>query len=115
MLTAEIIERVLRENPDVVQERPKQHADKTGGSYTYEKLEELLQLWAARNEGFEWAAAQTSKGPGFRITCPGHTGWPDGAIHSDASGALNGSAVVWVENGHPRFTCKHAHCGEGVA
>ena len=114
MLTAETIERILKENPDVKQVPETQHVDETGGSYDYEKLQAVLELWAQRNEGFEWIAANTSKGPGFRISCPGATGWPDGAVHSESSAPLNGSAVCWVENGHPRFTCKHAHCGEGT-
>src|SRR5271157_1611625 len=113
MLTAEVMDRYIAENPDVRQTPTVQHVGEDGGSYDIEKLEQVLQLWQERNEGFEWIAANTSKGPGFRISCPGAVAWPDGASHSEASAPLNGSAIVWVENGHPRFTCKHAHCSEG--
>ena len=84
------------------------------GSYDLDKLAAVLALWADKNDGFQYESARTSKGPGFRITCPGAEGWPDGATHSEPGG-LNGSTVVYVENGHPRFSCRHAHCSEGAA
>ena len=83
------------------------------GSYDLDKLAAVLALWADKNDGFQYESARTSKGPGFRITCPGAEGWPDGATHSEPGG-LNGSTVVYVENGHPRFSCRHAHCSEGA-
>ena len=114
MLTAEVMDQYIRENAEAPTKPAAGPVDETGGSYDYEKLQAVLELWAQRNEGFEWIATNTSKGPGFRISCPGATGWPDGAVHSESSAPLNGSAVCWVENGHPRFTCKHAHCGDGA-
>src|SRR5271166_139277 len=115
MLTAEVMDRYIAENPDVRQTPTTQHVDENGGSYDHEKLEAVLRLWQERNEGFEWIEANTSKGPGFRISCPGLTGWADGAVHTEPSAPLNGSAVVWVENGFARFTCKHHTCSEGAA
>lgn len=84
------------------------------GSYTYEKLGELLALWEDANPGFSYERGRTSKGDGYRISCPGNDGWPDGTAHSEPGAALNGSAAVWVGDGHPRFSCRHAHCSEGA-
>jgi hypothetical protein len=86
------------------------------GSYTLEKLGEVLQLWADANSEFQFSAGRTSRGQGFNIRCPGDMddGWPDGARHTDRSSKLTSSAVVWVENGHPRFRCGHSHCDQGA-
>lgn len=87
------------------------------GSFTLEILETRLQAWADANPEFTFDPGRTSKGPGFYLRCPGDIegGWPDGAVHGDIIGHPNGSMAVWVENGFPRFSCRHAHCGEGAA
>lgn len=85
------------------------------GSYTHERLGDLLGRWADANPGFTWESARTSKGVGYNIRCPGEDGWPDGAQHTDRSSKLTSSAVVWCENGHPRFRCGHSHCDQGAA
>jgi hypothetical protein len=86
------------------------------GSFTHEKLGELLARWADANPDFSYEQQRTSKGLGFAIRCPGENGWADGAQHSDRSSKLTSSAVVWVSpDGHPRFRCGHSHCDAGAA
>jgi hypothetical protein len=116
-LTAQDIKDFLAQHevPETPTARPVQVLGPDAGSYTYDKLGEWLSLVADANPGFTYERGRTSKGDGYRICCPGDTGWPDGAVHSErGSNALTGSAVVWVENGHPRFSCRHAHCSEGA-
>lgn len=86
------------------------------GSYTHEKLGEVLGLWADANPEFTFEQGRTSKGPGYHINCPGNmdAGWPDGNNHSEKTTKPNSSASVWVENGHPRFRCGHNHCDQGA-
>jgi hypothetical protein len=59
---------------------------------------------------------ETDRRDGFRVQCPGSLteGWPDGECHGDQSTSLNDSCIVYVENGWPRFSCRHNHCGEGA-
>jgi hypothetical protein len=38
----------------------------------------------------------------------------EGAYSSAQTGQVIASAVVWVENGHPRFRCGHSHCDQGA-
>lgn len=90
------------------------------GSYTHEKLGELLENWSEANELFYFTEKIPPQGgmPKYWIICPGETenGWPqDGTGHSDRDMTLlTSSSVVWVENGHPRFRCGHSHCDQGA-
>ncbi|MGA2632304.1 MAG: hypothetical protein ABSG54_19080, partial [Terriglobia bacterium] len=67
-------------------------------------------------DGEQFTFEDCDRRDGFRIWCPGNfpDGWPDGEAHGDVYGSLNDSTIVWVEDGWPRFSCRHAHCGEGA-
>ena len=115
----EIMDRILRENP-VADVAVKTHATGEGkGPFTREVLGDRLQAWKENwggPEGEEFGYEDCDRLDGFRIWCPGNfpDGWLDGEAHGDVYDSLNDSTIVWVENGWPRFSCRHAHCGEGA-
>jgi hypothetical protein len=77
------------------------------GPYDNSILEDLL--WTLDVE-----FAKTRREDGFKIMCPGNEGWPDGEQHSEIVATLNDGTIVFVRNGWPCFSCRHAHCSEGM-
>jgi hypothetical protein len=65
-------------------------------------------------EGFDYK--ETNRRDGFTIMCPGNldSGWPDGEKHDDYASVPNDSTIVYEDNGWPKFSCRHNHCGEGA-
>lgn len=90
------------------------------GPFSRDLLFSRFEAWATGWEGEngeEFIFEETDRHDGFRILCPGNTetGWPDGEQHETVGESLNDSCIAYVENGWPRFSCRHNHCGEGSA
>ena len=90
------------------------------GPFSRDLLYARLEAWAEKYEGENgegFVFEETDRRDGFRILCPGNTeqGWPDGEQHDTVGESLNDSCIVYVENGWPRLSCRHNHCGEGAA
>lgn len=90
------------------------------GPFSRDLLYARLEAWAEKYEGENgehFNFEETDRRDGFRILCPGNTeqGWPDGEQHETVGESLNDSCIVYVENGWPRLSCRHNHCGEGAA
>ena len=114
----DIMEKILAENP-VAGAKAIKNAGRRKGPFTRDTLEERLEAWRQGWEGpdgEEFDYEDCGRLDGFRIWCPGNfaDGWPDGETHGDIYESLNDSTIVWVENGLPNFSCRHAHCGEGA-
>ena len=112
-----IMEAIVKDNPIA---NAKKHNLGTGtGPFSRDLLYARLEAW---QEGWKGADGdsfmfeETDRRDGFRVQCPGSLthGWPDGEAHGDGSTSLNDSCIVYVENGWPRFSCRHNHCGEGA-
>jgi len=112
----EVMERIAAEHPLPVKEYENTGAGGGDGPFTREILEARLEAWRqGSDKPFDYR--DTDRKNGFRITCPGDSeeGWPDGETHTDVMGDLTDATIVWVENGWPKFMCRHAHCDEGAA
>lgn len=113
-----ILLRIIAENPI-----PDLKMAKHGGGegpFSRDLLYARLEAWAENykgDDGEQFVFEETDRRDGFRILCPGNTeqGWPDGEQHETVGESLNDSCIVYVENGWPRFSCRHNHCGEGAA
>src|ERR1035437_10136144 len=104
--------RHLLPSPDPVRER---EFEQTGtGPWNDGDLDACLKAWSEEHDEFSYQDAKTSKGPGYAIMCPGNYGWADGEQHEDILDNVNGSAVVWIQDGWPCFRCGHAHCDVGA-
>lgn len=108
----EVMERIAKEHPLPVKEYEPGGGD---GPFTREILEARLETWK-QGSGRPFDYCDTDRKNGFRITCPGNSeeGWPDGEAHTDIMDDLTDATIVWVENGWPKFMCRHAHCDEGA-
>lgn len=114
----EVLLRIIAENPV-----PEPKVAKHGGGegpFSRDLLYARLEAWAEKYEGEDgegFVFEETDRRDGFRILCPGNTkqGWQDGEQHETVGEPLNDSCIVYVENGWPRFSCRHNHCGEGAA
>jgi hypothetical protein len=112
-----IMERIIAENPVA---EVKKHSLGTGvGPFSRDTLYERLEAWADGWEGDggeDFIFEETDRHDGFRVLCPGALvqAWPDGEAHDSCSDSLNDSTIVYVENGWPRFSCRHNHCGDGA-
>jgi hypothetical protein len=103
----------IEKYPPAVPEATKAPLGPDAGSYTTEKLAEWLEACNVKFD--EGRVGPGENGRGFWIECPGNTeGWSDGERHSDIMHSLTSATAVWVANGHPRFECRHAHCGPGA-
>lgn len=116
---ADILARIVEENPLPEQPKPKRAPGGGTGPFTRDLLDERLEAWRQGwegPEGEEFDYEDAGRLDGFRVWCPGNfpDGWPDGEAHGDVRDSLDDSAIVWVEDGWPRFSCRHAHCGEGA-
>ena len=113
-----ILLRIIADNP--TPDATVKHLGGGEGPFSRDMLYARLEAWS---EGFEgedgerFVFEETDRRDGFRILCPGNTeqGWPDGEQHETVGEQLNDSSIVYVENGWPRFSCRHNHCGEGAA
>jgi hypothetical protein len=109
---------IIAENP-IADAKVTKHG--TGeGPFSRDLLYARLEAWAEKYEGENgepFVFEETDRRDGFRILCPGNTeqGWPDGEQHETVGESLNDSCIAYVENGWPRFSCRHNHCGEGAA
>jgi hypothetical protein len=108
------MERIIAENP-VNEPQQVRRTGEGAGPWLRETLEDRLVAWKENVGGFDYA--ETDRKDGFRIVCPGNLedGWPDGESHTEVLDQLNDSTIAYVENGYPRFSCRHSHCGEGAA
>jgi hypothetical protein len=112
-----IMERIIAENP--VAEVKKHNLGTGAGPFSRDTLYERLEAWAdgwQGDGGEEFIFEETDRRDGFRVLCPGALvgAWPDGEQHESCGDSLNDSTIVYVENGWPRFSCRHNHCGEGA-
>ena len=113
-----IMERIIAENP--VAEVTRNHKLGTGaGPFSRDLLYARLEAWSdgwQNDNGDVFLFEETDRKDGFQVLCPGALaeGWPDGEQHDSCSDSLNDSTIVYVENGWPRFSCRHNHCGEGA-
>jgi hypothetical protein len=113
-----IIGRIIAGNP-IPDPREKKPSGGGKGPFTRDALEARLTAWEEGWEGPDeekFTFEECDRQDGFRVWCPGNfpDGWPDGEAHGDVYDSLNDSTIVWVENGWPRFSCRHAHCSEGA-
>ncbi len=113
-----ILLRIIGENPTL--EAKVRHHRSGEGPFSRDLLYARLEAWGEKYEGEKgecFLFEETDRRDGFRILCPGNTeqGWPDGEQHETVGEQLNDSCIVYVENGWPRFSCRHNHCGEGAA
>lgn len=96
---------------------PEQQRNTSGGSGLWDEdmLLEWLTAIASHHEEFEFV--ETNRRRGYRITCPGNLdgGWKDGREHSEKYSHPNDSSIVFIEDGHASFVCKHNNCSEGNA
>lgn len=112
-----IMEAIVKDNPIA---DAKTHNLGTGtGPFSRDLLYARLEAWQEGwkgTDGDSFMFEETDRRDGFRVQCPGSLteGWPDGECHGDQSTSLNDSCIVYVENGWPRFSCRHNHCGEGA-
>lgn len=112
-----IMEAIIKENP--VEDVKKHEHGKGAGPFSrdllYARLEAWQENWKGDN-GESFVFEETDRHDGFRVLCPGSLieGWPDGESHDEQGTNLNDSSIVYVENGWPRFSCRHNHCGEGA-
>lgn len=114
----EILLRIIAENP-IPDSKMAKHSGGEG-PFSRDMLYARLEAWAEKYEGEDgegFVFEETDRRDGFRILCPGNTkqGWQDGEQHETVGEPLNDSCIVYVENGWPRFSCRHNHCGEGAA
>jgi hypothetical protein len=113
-----ILLQIIAENP-IADAKVTKHG--TGeGHFSRDLLYARFEAWAEKYEGRNgerFVFEETDRRDGFRILCPGNTeqGWPDGEQHETVGEPLNDSCIVYMENGWPRFSCRHNHCGEGAA
>ena len=109
--------KIIAENPIADAKVPKHGGGE--GPFSRDLLYARLEAWAEKYEGEngeDFVFEETDRRDGFRILCPGNTeqGWPDGEQHETVGESLNDSSIVYVQNGWPRFSCRHNHCGEGA-
>jgi hypothetical protein len=109
---------IIAENP-IADAKVTKHG--TGeGPFSRDLLYARFEAWEEKYEGENgerFVFEETDRRDGFRILCPGNTeqGWADGEQHETVGESLNDSCIAYVENGWPRFSCRHNHCGEGAA
>jgi hypothetical protein len=113
-----ILLQIIAENP-IADAKVTKHGS-GDGPFSRDLLYARLEAWAEKYEGENgqgFVFEETDRRDGFRIFCPGNTeqSWPDGEQHETVGESLNDSSIVYVENGWPRFSCRHNHCGEGAA
>jgi len=106
--------KIIAENP--IEDKATTVHTGAEGPWDRDILHDRLMAWRNGTKGtdHEFVFDETARENGFQIRCPGYYGWPDGEQHEDLSENVNDSSIVYEENGWPRFSCKHNHCGEGA-
>ena len=112
-----LMEAIVKDNP--IADAKKHNLGTGTGPFSRDLLYARLEAWQEGWEGTDGESfmfEETDRRDGFRVQCPGSLtdGWPDCECHGDQSTSLNDSCIVYVENGWPRFSCRHNHCGEGA-
>lgn len=112
-----LMEAIVKDNP--IADAKKHNLGTGTGPFSRDLLYARLEAWQEGwkgTDGESFMFEETDRRDGFRVQCPGSLthGWPDGEAHGDGSTSLNDSCIVYVENGWPRFSCRHNHCGEGA-
>lgn len=88
----------------VMKPKPEVEASGEPGYWEPAALLALLEAYSKYIPGFWFKPCRV----GYAVPCPGETGWPDGARHSQRRLVQN--TLVFMRNGWPCFECFHAHC-----